>query len=68
MSGSDLAALAWRKSSASFASNCVLVASNDKCVLARDSADAKCATLVFSLQDWGAFLTLVRQDKLDVSQ
>jgi Domain of unknown function (DUF397) len=62
MRDADLAALAWRKSSASYAANCVLVASYDKCVTARDSADAESVTLVFSLHSWDAFLTRVRQD------
>jgi Domain of unknown function (DUF397) len=62
MSDPDLAALAWRKSSASYAANCVLVASYDKCVTARDSAGAESVTLVFSLHSWDAFLMRVRQD------
>jgi Domain of unknown function (DUF397) len=62
MRDADFAALAWRKSSASFATNCVLVASHDKCVTAQDSADAESVTLVFSLDAWDAFLERVRQN------
>ncbi len=62
MSDTDLGELAWRKSSASFASNCVLVASHYKRVMARDSADTKSITLTFSLHDWDAFLARVRQN------
>lgn len=64
MSSTDTAALSWRKSLASYATNCVLVASRDKCVLARDSADAQSITLVFSAHAWAAFLDRVRQDKI----
>ncbi len=68
MADGDLDTLAWRKSTASFAGNCVLVASRENRVIIRDSADTETITLDFSLRDWSVFIVRVREDLLDVSR
>ena len=68
MADDDLAALAWRKSSASFAGNCVMVTSHQRRVMVRDSADVGNLTLVFSLRDWDAFVVRVRENVFNASR
>lgn len=56
----DLSALAWRKSSASFESDCVEVAAGEGLVMVRDTRDIANVILAFSCRDWDTFLRRVR--------
>lgn len=56
----DLSALAWRKSSASFATDCVAVAACEGLVMVRDTQVITAATLAFPRKDWNIFLRRVQ--------
>jgi hypothetical protein len=56
MRNETLSCLTWRKSSASFDANCVLIAAHAGHVLVRDTRDIQIRTLSFTCRDWGAFM------------
>lgn len=56
----DLATLRWRKSSACWDSQCVIVAAHAGRVLVRDTSDANKTTLVINHRDWTVFAALIR--------
>lgn len=65
MSADELAALTWRKSSASDNDDCVEVASAGKMIMVRDSKDRHGRNLVFSCHDWGVFVAGIRGNTAD---
>jgi hypothetical protein len=56
MRDETLSYLTWRKSSASFEANCVLVAAHAGRVLIRDTRDIQNRTLGFTCREWAAFV------------
>jgi hypothetical protein len=56
----DLGSLAWRKSSACWEAQCVVVAADADQVLIRDSSDAKEKTLAINNRDWADFMAQIR--------
>ena len=56
MRDENLSCLAWRKSSASFEANCVLVAAHAGRVLIRDTRDIQNRKLSFTCREWAAFV------------
>lgn len=62
LSALDLSALAWRKSSASFADGCVTVAVCEGRVMVRDTRDISAVTLAFPCRDWNIFLRQVNSN------
>lgn len=52
----DLSRSAWRKSSASYDSDCVEVAAYAGLVMVRDTRDARNTTLAYPCRDWNKFL------------
>jgi len=63
MIGADLHGLVWRKSARSGENggNCVEVAAFSSGVAVRDSKNPLGPVLVFSLEEWGAFLNALRR-------
>jgi hypothetical protein len=53
--------LRWHKSTRSADSDCVEVAIDGECVRVRDSETSRGPVLVFTAQDWGAFLRGLRR-------
>ena len=60
MRDEDLGSLAWRKSSACWDAQCVVVAADAGRVLIRDSSDAEEKTLTINNRDWAVFMALIR--------
>jgi hypothetical protein len=55
-----LGILAWRKASACWETQCVVVAADAGRVLIRDSSDAKENTLAINNRDWADFMAQIR--------
>lgn len=64
----DLSEVAWRKSSRSGMNGCVEVAFADGRIALRDSKDRKGPVLVFTPQEWEAFVGGVRDGEFDVPE
>jgi hypothetical protein len=62
MAANDLSAITWRKSSASFDSGCVAVATYAGSVVIHDTKDPRKVILRISNRDWNTFLTLIRNN------
>jgi hypothetical protein len=62
MAANDLSAISWRKSSASFDSGCVAVATHAGSVVVQDTKDPRKVILRISNRDWNTFLTLIRNN------
>lgn len=60
MRDEDLGSLAWRKSSACWDAQCVMVATDAGRVLIRDSSDAEEKTLAINNRDWADFMAQIR--------
>ena len=60
MADIDLSVLAWRKSSASWDSDCAEVAACAGLVMIRDTRDRARVTLAFPRRDWDKFLRQMR--------
>ena len=60
MRDDDLASLGWRKSSACWDSQCVVVAAHAGRVLVRDTSDAGKTTLAINYRDWAVFAARIR--------
>jgi hypothetical protein len=58
----------WRKSSRSAKDNCVEVAFDDGRVLVRDSKNPHSPVLMFTAQEWTAFLAGVRDGEFDLGR
>ena len=63
----NLATPTWHKSSHSSNNGCVEVAHGDDRVAVRDSKDPSGPVLVFTLHEWRAFVTGVRDGEFDGS-
>lgn len=63
----DLGQAVWRKSSASgpYSDNCVEVAFIGDAVLVRDSKDPDGPVLLYTREEWAAFLTGIRRNEFD---
>lgn len=61
----DLSTASWRKSSWSNANGCVEVAFVEDRVAVRDSKDRSGPVLVFTAQEWAAFLSGVRDGEFE---
>jgi hypothetical protein len=61
----DLSTVSWRKSSWSNANGCVEVAFVEDRVAVRDSKDRGGPVLVFTAQEWAAFLTGVHDGEFE---
>lgn len=60
MCDEDLGSLAWRRSSACWDAQCVVVAADAGRVLIRDSSDAEEKTLAINNRDWTDFMAQIR--------
>jgi Domain of unknown function (DUF397) len=58
----DLSKPAWRKSSASYDSDCVEVAAGAGLVMVRDTRDVRNTTLAYPCRDWNKFLMRLRSN------
>ena len=67
MGDSERSTLAWRKSEASGAGDCVEVALDHDLVLVRSSKDGAGPVLSFSRSEWTAFLVGVRNGTFDLT-
>lgn len=65
MADSEQAGIVWQKSTASETGNCVEVAFFGESVLMRHSQERSGRVLTFSLAEWAAFVTGVRQGEFD---
>lgn len=65
MADSEQAGIVWQKSTASESGNCVEVAFLGESVLMRHSQEHSGRVLTFSLAEWAAFVTGVRQGEFD---
>jgi hypothetical protein len=65
---SELSPGTWRKSTASGSGNCVEVSFAAGAVLMRHSLNPEGPMLSFSLSEWEAFLTGVRDGEFDIQQ
>lgn len=63
----DLSSAAWRKSSRSGINGCVEVAVVDGKVAVRDSKDRRGPVLVFTLQEWEAFVGGIHDGEFDLT-
>ena len=63
----DLSHAVWRKATQSYANGCVEVAFVDGRIAVRDSKDAQGPVLVFTRQEWTAFISGVRDGEFDRS-
>ena len=64
----DLSSAEWHKSTFSAANGCVEVAALDDRVAVRDSKEQGGPVLVFSRDEWSAFLGGVRAGQFDLEQ
>ena len=62
----DVAPEVWRKSSYSVGGNCVEVAFADHHVAVRDSKNRNGPVIMFTPNEWGAFLRGVRDGEFDL--
>lgn len=60
MRDDDQANLTWRRSTACWNNNCVVVAARDGQVLVRDTSDSAEITLVINTPGWTAFAAQIR--------
>jgi Domain of unknown function (DUF397) len=63
----DLSRATWRKSSLSHASSCVEVTSADGRVAIRHSKNPEGPILMFSADEWQAFVEGIRQGEFDIT-